>query len=196
MNKLLWGLAGLAIIVMVAVAVYIRQQYLLPESESMAFFEVTEELQQLYQRFPPEQAAPSSIKVVYFWQNLCPCDEFVKPHFLLMQKYYQQHFPQRVSFYLAPLHANDSEQKTPDLRELPELPSEMIDRVRHSVKATPAVAVWDEKGELTYYGPHSLGYICNDETSFVKKVVDRLLSGEDFQPLDVVGDGCFCKASW
>jgi hypothetical protein len=60
------------------------------------------------------------------------------------------------------------------------------------VKATPSVGIWDENGQLVYFGPHSVGYVCNNDTSVVKKMLDALLTKQAVSAAGVMGDGCFC----
>jgi hypothetical protein len=73
------------------------------------------------------------------------------------------------------------------------LNQELTNLFRPFVSHTPSVAIWAENNELTYYGPHNLGYVCNAETSFVKKVIDSLLQNIYSKNTNIVGKGCFCK---
>lgn len=155
----------------------------------MAFFEPTPALEQLFLSNTDISGMKQGIKVVYFWQSDCPCDQFVKPHFLLMSDRYSKYTIAPVNFYLAALDSDFIEGELSMLLRLPEV---LLEQVKEEVKATPSVGVWNANNELIYYGPHSLGYMCNDDSSLVKKVLDLLLSGQEFAPLAVVGDGCFC----
>ena len=86
MKRLLWGIVlGLSFLSVAAIVWLVREQYIMPETETMALFEVTEPLQQLFKSVDGGRYK-EGIKVVYFWQEMCPCDEYIKPHFLLMQK--------------------------------------------------------------------------------------------------------------
>jgi len=188
--------AGLCAISVLFIVWFVRNLYMVPAVESVAFFESTTQLQQLFLEEGQElneQGAKHSTKqdtmrVVYFWQNHCPCDQFTKPHFLLLINQYR-HLASNIVFYLAPI---DNSAVSHDLQDVEQLPAKLLDRVREDVKATPSVGIWDSNGQLVYFGPHSLGYVCNNDTSFVKKVLDALLNKQTVSSGGVMGDGCFC----
>jgi hypothetical protein len=179
--------ASLCAIVTLFVVWFVRNLYIVDAVDSVAFFESTVQLQQLF--LDDVQAEKTTtIRVVYFWQNHCPCDHFTKPHFLLLINQYQQ-LASNVKFYFASI---DNSSASADLEGIDRLPDSLLNRVRGDVKATPSVGIWDSNGQLVYFGPHSLGYICNNDTSFVKKVVDALLNKQTVSAAGVMGDGCFC----
>ena len=188
--------AGLCAISVLFIVWFVRNLYIVDAVDSVAFFESTTELQQLFLNDEQvdhhlgskQESMPDTIRVVYFWQNNCPCDQFTKPHFLLLISQYR-HIASNIVFYLAPV---DNSSATHDLQDVKQLPKALLDRVRDDVKATPSVGIWDAKGELVYFGPHSLGYVCNNDTSFVKKVLDALLNKQTVSAAGVMGDGCFC----
>ena len=43
--------------------------------------------------------------------------------------------------------------------------------------ASPAVAIWDQRGELAYFGPYSEGLSCNSSNSFIEPILEALSSG-------------------
>lgn len=193
-------MAGLSI----AMIVIVRQQYIVPAIENTTFFEPSEKLAKLFvsnpQYFVLNQQASNkafgstinaldkkgmAINVVYFWQDDCPCDQFTQPHFALLANEYRQ-----VNFYLASINGEVRASQWPSVKVLP---AALVDTVREDIQATPAVGIWDARGQLVYFGPHSLGYICNNDTSFVKKVVDALLNKQSVSASSVLGDGCFCR---
>ena len=195
---------ALCITALLFVVWFVRNLYIVPAIESVAFFESTTQLQQLFlderqelneqlnkqqnEQDTKQGAKQGIMRVVYFWQNNCPCDQFTKPHFLLLIKQYQ-HLASHIVFYLAPV---DDSAVSEDLQNVEQLPAKLLDRVREDVKATPSVGIWNTKGELVYFGPHSLGYVCNNDTSLVKKVLDALLNKQTVSASTVMGDGCFC----
>ena len=200
--------AGLCAISVLFIVWFVRNLYIVTAVDSVAFFESTTQLQQLFLddghelNYQPsdqlnelynEQGAKhgtkqDTMRVVYFWQNHCPCDQFTKPHFLLLINQYR-HLASNIVFYLAPI---DNSAVSHDLQDVEQLTAKLLDRVREDVKATPSVGIWDSNGQLVYFGPHSLGYVCNNDTSFVKKVLDALLSKQTVSSGGVMGDGCFC----
>ncbi|MGS2716706.1 DUF6436 domain-containing protein [Eionea flava] len=193
---------GLSLII----TLIVRQQYIVPAVENSTFFEASEKLETLFlsnnthlltsQRdssnafdreintLDKEEAA---IKVVYFWQDDCPCDQFTQPHFALLANEYRQ-----VVFYLASINGEVRASQWPSVKIFP---TAWVDIVRSDIQATPAVGIWDASGQLVYFGPHSLGYICNNDTSFVKKIIDALLNQQSVSASSVLGDGCFCRVN-
>lgn len=59
--------------------------------------------------------------------------------------------------------------------------------------ATPAIAIWDEAGNLAYYGAFSNGVLCNAKTSLIGPVISSLLEGTNPLVLNTNGVGCFCS---
>lgn len=198
-------ITGLCLISLIFIVWFVRNLYIVPAVDSVAFFESTPQLQQLFlndvqaardkkndinNKTESETNTPqNTMRVVYFWQKNCPCDQLTKPHFLLLMQEYQ-HLAKAIKFYLAPI---DNSAASQDLQTIERLPDDLLDRVRADVKATPSVGIWDGNGQLVYFGPHSLGYVCNNETSFVKKVVDALVNRQNISAAGVMGDGCFCS---
>ena len=133
-----------------------------------------------------DQSESEVIRVVYFWQNYCPCDATVLGHFMEMEEKYTQ---QGVDFLVADLSLKP---KGESMSQFKKLEQERVDQFRHTIPFTPAVAVWDEDNQLSYYGPHNLGFVCNAKTSFVQKILDGLLAGNASQNVQTLGDGCFC----
>jgi len=171
---------------------YVRSLYIQPATETTAFFEPAAALESLFLQKVKSDIEPS-LKVVYFWQANCPCDEFVMPHFLLMTRKYQQQQVLNVDVYVASIDGELAQARQEGL-QLPALPANLLNTVIDDVKATPSVGIWDQYGKLVYYGPHSIGYVCHNDSSLVKKVVDALLVNQPFSALSVMGDGCFCPA--
>lgn len=122
------------------------------------------------------------------------------PHFKELIK---EHGEEAIEFYLADIspsnHPNvnafKANYKAPSYsRPLDTvLDFHLTELFRPFVSHTPAVAIWSKDNELTYFGPHNLGYVCNADTSFVKKVIDSLLQNIHSKNTNIVGKGCFCK---
>ncbi|WP_396588750.1 DUF6436 domain-containing protein [Bermanella sp. R86510] len=58
---------------------------------------------------------------------------------------------------------------------------------------TPSVAIWDEDGEMAYFGPYSSGVVCGEGTGFVERTLTALQQGINPSWLYTQGVGCFCK---
>lgn len=60
--------------------------------------------------------------------------------------------------------------------------------------ASPALAIWDEAGQLAYFGPYSSGLTCGAGLDFIAMVLKKLKVGDNPQWINGQGFGCFC--SW
>jgi hypothetical protein len=181
-------IGGVLCVLMMALTVWlVRNIYIIPAIENTVFFETSASIEQLFLNDATQDEKPT-IRVVYFWQNHCPCDQLTKPHFLLMMDQYPQAM-QQVDFYMASV---DDETLHHDLQGINVLSDQLMNVIKKDIKATPAVGIWNEYGDLVYFGPHSLGYICNNDTSFIKKVLDALLNQQLVSASRILGDGCFC----
>lgn len=60
------------------------------------------------------------------------------------------------------------------------------------IPATPSVAIWDEAGELAYFGPYSSGAICGEGTDFVTRVLVELRQKRNPRWINSIGVGCYC----
>lgn len=179
-----WILLPLLVLSLISISAYIffKDQYIKP-ADGVVFFEKSEALESLFVT-TGEQSQPMPITVVYFWQANCPCDGGVLPHFYtLMSKFSSA----KVRFLLANL--GDGDELIP---QVPRLPDEPLALVEDEVQYTPSVGVWNQQGEMVYFGPHSLGYVCNARTSFLQKVLENINEGASSANLNTLGDGCFC----
>jgi hypothetical protein len=61
------------------------------------------------------------------------------------------------------------------------------------VRATPAVAIWNAKGEFQYFGPYSSGVICGKGIDFVDLVMSQLSNNTMTPWFNSLGTGCFCS---
>jgi hypothetical protein len=128
-----------------------------------------------------------TIRIVYFWQAYCPCDASVLPHYQQMIKQYAD---QPVEFLFVDLTEIDKPYSTPFEQSLNH---HLISQLKSVITHTPSVAIWNGDLQLAYYGPHSLGAICNAETSFVNKAIDSLLNGINSANTNTLAEGCFCR---
>lgn len=205
---ILWMLSSFLLIGSVALYLVITERYML-STKSIAFFDQAVDIEKVYASITWPDQQKNKIRVIYFWQAYCPCDATVMPHF---NELYETHSKDAIEFYLADVSpvmasltaAGESLNSSPSKlsavasskhRQVFDnlLSQELADLFSPFVSHTPSVAIWNEQNELTYYGPHNLGYVCNAETSFVKKVIDSLLQNIYSKNTNIVGEGCFCK---
>ena len=112
-------------------------------------------------RLPAELAGPGAIRLVHFWDPACPCNVGNQQH---LGELVEQFAPRGVQFYA--VQKAGSEGRLPDnlqqLQPLPALPGS------ESLAASPAVAIWDQQGQLAYFGPYSEGALCTSSNSFIE----------------------------
>lgn len=176
-----WVLAIASLLVFTVLTQYFQRVYML-STETAAVFEADVELENL---FLPVNTARARIKVVYFWQSNCPCDATVINHYQELMSAYGD----TADFMMADLSPVPRDDK---LNQFKRLDADSIAQVRASVSHTPSVGVWNEQGQLSYFGPHNLGFVCNAKSSFLIKVLDSLLRDDNAKNINTVGDGCFC----
>lgn len=202
-KNLLWIMLSLLLLASMVLYFFVANRYIL-STESIAFFDQSTDIEKVYSAIKWPENQKNKIRVIYFWQAYCPCDATVMPHF---KELYKEHARDAIEFYLADLSSISSSPVTSSSINLSTTASspkydrpfdhilneELTNLFMPFVSHTPAVAIWNENNELTYYGPHSLGYVCNAESSFVKKVIDSLLQNIHSKNTNIVGKGCFCK---
>lgn len=188
------SLVLLAVLILVSIAIYlfVNHRYIL-STEQIAFFDQSAGIEQVYKTIEWPEHQKNNIRIIYFWQAYCPCDATVIPHF---KELYKEHGDNNVDFYLAdlsPIKLQNNNQPSYERPFSHVLDGDISNLFRPFVSHAPSVAIWDQNNELTYYGPHNLGFVCNADTSFVKKVVDSLLQNIYSKNTNIVGDSCFCK---
>ena len=120
-------------------------------------------------QLPAELAGPGPIRVVHFWDPACPCNVGNQQH---LAELVSQFAEQGVAFHgLLPLGS------LPGSEHLP---------------ATPAVAIWDRRGRLAYFGPYSEGAVCNASNSFIEPILKALLDGRQVSASNTLAVGCYC----
>jgi thiol-disulfide isomerase/thioredoxin len=159
---------------------YTFKNQLIQPIDSVVFFNDENALTQLYHNTPQK-----NITVVYFWDNQCPCNASVLPHFQQLVKEYSE---KGVRFLLADLSQTSSN----TLPDIAHISTEKLNTLKATVTHTPSTAIWNHNGELVYYGAHNMGYICNAETSFIQKVLEGIFEQRSISALNTMGDGCFC----
>jgi len=136
-------------------------------------------------QLPPALAGPGPVRLVHFWDPACPCNVANQQHLSELQAHFG---PQGVSFY--------SVQKAGSHGQLPaDLDSFKALAAIHGsegVPASPAVAIWDQKGQLAYFGPYSEGATCDSSNSFIEPILKALTEGRTVNATHTLAQGCYC----
>jgi len=113
--------------------------------------------------------------VIHFIDNSCPCSRFAEPHISDLELQY----------------GNDVEFIRFGSGEMNRLTPIDLNQLR--VPASPAVAIWDQKGDLAYLGPYSGGVTCGQGTDFVALTLENLKERQNPQWFNQESVGCFCE---
>ena len=178
-------LAGLVAILwlgaMLAAFWWFEARYIRPFEERTELFNGSQ------LRLPAELAGPGPIRVVHFWDPACPCNVGNQQH---LGELVQQFAPRGVQFY-AVQKAGSVGHLPDNLQALHPLPALTGS---DNLPASPAVAIWDQQGNLAYFGPYSEGALCTSSNSFIEPVLNALAEGRPVRADSSLAVGCFC--SW
>lgn len=136
-------------------------------------------------RLPAGLAGPGPIRVVHFWDPACPCNVGNQQH---LGELIEQFAPQGVSFHVVrkPGSQGQLPSNLASLQPLAELPGS------ERLPASPAVAIWDQKGQLAYFGPYSEGATCTASNSFIEPILKALQAGRQVAASNTLAVGCYC----
>lgn len=166
------------IIAMLVALWWYQARFIRPFSESTAIFS-GQELQ-----LPPSLAGAGAVRLVHFWEPACPCNVGNQQHLAEMM----EEFKGKVEFY----HL----QKPNTKGQLPPILNQMNHLAglpgAEQLPASPAVAIWDQSGQLAYFGPYSEGAVCNSSNSFIEPILNALLEGRSVAASNTLAVGCFC----
>ena len=66
--------------------------------------------------------------------------------------------------------------------------------MRDFVPSTPAVALFNESGNLLFFGPYSTGYLCTAGNGFVEELITQMENKDQPSPITVsIARGCYCN---
>lgn len=147
---------------------FFQLQYLGQFSERLVEFNGNEN-QNLY--LQPDHA---TALVVHFLNPNCPCNSYSQKHIADLESKYSDN----TEFVYWGSQTLSREQKQ-TLK-------------RFKVPASPAVAIWNSQGQLTYFGPYSSGAFCGQGTDFVSISLDNLRNGNNSVWINNDVAGCFC----
>lgn len=136
-------------------------------------------------RLPLGLAGPGPIRLVHFLDPKCPCNVGNQQHLASLIERFSGH---GVAFYVAP--------KSGKPVQLPK-PLTALKPIKlagtEDLPASPAVALWDQNGQLAYFGPYSEGATCTSANSFVEPIIEALLAGRSVKVGNNLAVGCFCN---
>ncbi len=134
---------------------------------------------------PAPLSGAGPIRVVHFRDPACPCNAGNQQHLAdLLQRF----APQGVAFYLVekPGSRGRLPEQLDGLQRLDSLPG------AQQLPASPAVGIWDTRGELVYVGPYSEGAVCSSSNSFIEPILEAVLAGRPVKATHSLAVGCFC----
>ncbi|MBO9492141.1 hypothetical protein J7384_17405 [Endozoicomonas sp. G2_1] len=71
-----------------------------------------------------------------------------------------------------------------------------FDILAQYLPATPAVVIFNQRGQLGYFGPYSTGLLCSSGNGFVEQLIDRLNSQQHYGAAIVsAAKGCYCPTN-
>jgi hypothetical protein len=139
-------------------------------------------------RLPAALTGPGPIRLVHFWDPICPCNLGNQQHLAELMRTYAR---RGVHFYL--VQKPGTQGRLPEdlkaLEPLTAMPG--VERL----PVSPAVAIWDRQGNLAYFGPYSEGATCNAGNSFIEPVLEALVAGRQVKATNTVTVGCYCAWS-
>lgn len=172
-------IAVIWLVAMVAAFWWFEARYLRPFSDRMTLFDGTE------LRLPAELAGPGEIRLVHFRDPTCPCNVGNQQHLAeLMERYTAR----GVTFHVVQKPGRD--ERLPDTLNALQPITGLTGS--DNLPASPAVAIWNRRGELAYFGPYSSGFTCTSGNSFIEPVLDALLDGRKVVANNNLASGCFC----
>lgn len=136
-------------------------------------------------RLPANLAGPGPIRVVHFWDPACPCNVGNQQHLAELLAHFG---PLGVRFYAVQKPGSQGH-LPPALAALESLPSLTGSE---QLPASPAVAIWDQQGQLAYVGPYSEGLTCDASNSFIEPIINALQDGRPVTNTQTLAVGCFC----
>ncbi|MDY6921359.1 MAG: DUF6436 domain-containing protein [Pseudomonadota bacterium] len=135
-------------------------------------------LRQWLQRQFPE-LNPGKAWFIRFRQQRCGCERFVE---LYHQTFATQADPQRMQVVTVTLDGaalNHEQQR-------------LLQRL---IPATPSVVLFDDRGEVAYFGPYHQEGVCNADNSYLEPVLAALQQGRRLSVLNTLVFGCFCPSA-
>lgn len=123
------------------------------------------------ERLPARFGAATSLQVLHFVDDTCPCARFSEPH---IKEVEAQWVNLGIEFSSVS-------------------PTTIIGSGVDSalVPASPAVAVWNQQGEIIFFGPYTSGAVCGEGEDLLAKVLDEPTAAGQWVNQEAIG--CFCE---
>ena len=165
---------------------------------SVVFFEGDQFQAQLGRLMDSIGGLQQKTTLVHFWDSECSCNRFNEPHVNELIEIYAQ---QNIQFIVVARIFNLESKKevlerARQIFNHPAVVSVIADDEVNldSMPSMPAVAVLSKQQKLMYFGPYSVGAVCNVKNgSFVEKSLDGIIKGKPKKQLNVLAAGCFCN---
>lgn len=116
------------------------------------------------------------VTIAHFIDDSCSCSRFSKPH---------------IKEIKARLSSDTNHLSVTRNARTADIP-QGIKLLADKLPASPATAIWNEQGALTYFGPYSAGAFCGEGQDMVTYTVERLKTNPDFTWLSQEYIGCLC----
>ena len=69
-----------------------------------------------------------------------------------------------------------------------------IENLKKFIPSTPAVALFNDSGNLLFFGPYSTGYLCTAGNGFVEDIIIQMENKRQPRPITVsIARGCYCN---
>lgn len=120
----------------------------------------------------PWQNLQNAARVVHFTQQHCRCNWIAQPHIDSVQRLAGENGYQNVEVVI------DSNQN-----------------IAEYVPSTPAVAVYNAAGQLSYFGPYSSGYRCSPGKGLVERFIENSVSDKYGATVISQVMGCYCPVT-
>lgn len=164
---------------------------------SVVFFEGEKFNHQLVSLVKKIDREKNKITLVHFWDSECGCNRFNEPHVKeLIEKYAKQNIQFIVVAKIVELaRKNEILARAKKIFNHPAVVGIISeeDMKLDTLPSMPSVAVLSKEQSLMYFGPYSIGAVCNTKNgAFVEKTLDSMSKGKAKQQLNVLATGCFC----
>ena len=171
------------------------------EKNNTVFFEsgeLGERLERLVSHHRLTGSKKETISVVHFWNPDCSCNRFNENH---VKKIIAEYAAKNVQFTIVVSGRDNDERKKRSVLAKQVFNHAAVFDIRSDwppdkgPASSPAAGILNQKGELVYFGPYSLGARCApDKGKFVEAVLDRLNDQKRLQKkqLNTLAVGCFC----
>lgn len=129
-----------------------------------------------------------AVQLFHFWNPDCICNRISQRHF---DKLLGRFDAQQLSVTVI-AHKNASTAQLTQLQQLnPRI--RIIQPQGLSIPSSPALAIYDRKQKLSYFGPYGFGAFCTmQDDALLPSIIQKNIDNKNTDFANVIGDGCFC----